>query len=378
MSNSSRPCRSVARSMRIGLGILALVAGRTATAQSTVPDTTLGRRRIQPLPAIGSAPETGLQLGITVLSVFEPPAARQARPASVVATAIRSTKGQTRISIEGEHWSRRNDRRLHGLAAWQKFPLPYYGIGSGTPDESKELYVPTGVEASGTVQQRVRGSWYGLLTGRVVSQTIRPDSNTGQLATDSRVVGGDGGRVVELGVGALRDSRDFVFNPTSGTFTQITYTASATPFGSEFAYRRLRTDARQYVPIGRGHILALQALLIGTTGGAPFDQLALVGGGDILRGYQRGRYRDRWLLASQAEYRTPVRHRLGAVAFFGVGTVSNRARTLFDLPKRQVLTSYGAGLRVQIDQRQRTAVRVDYGRGREGASGLYIGFNQAF
>ncbi len=38
----------------------------------------------------------------------------------------------------------------------------------------------------------------------------------------------------------------------------------------------------------------------------------------------------------------------------------------------------GAGLRFQIDQRQRTGVRADYGRGRDGASGLYIGFNQAF
>ncbi|WP_461414962.1 BamA/TamA family outer membrane protein [Gemmatimonas sp.] len=357
---------------------MTLVASRAAAAQRSAPDSTLGRRHIQPLPAIGSAPETGLQLGITVLSVFEPPAAHRARPASVVATAIRSTAGQTRISLEGERWSHHNARRLHGLAAWQKFPLPYYGIGSRTPDESKELYVPTGLEATGTIQQRVRGAWYGLLTGRVVSQSIRPDSSTGQLATDARVIDGDGGRVVELSAGLLRDSRDFVFNPTRGTFSQITYTASATSIGSEFAYRRLRADARQYVPLGRGHTLALHGLLFGTTGSAPFDQLALVGGGDILRGYQRGRYRDRWLLASQAEYRTPVLHRLGAVAFFGAGAVANRARSLVDQPEARVLTSYGAGLRVQIDQRQRTAVRVDFGRGRDGASGLYIGFNQAY
>jgi hypothetical protein len=33
---------------------------------------------------------------------------------------------------------------------------------------------------------------------------------------------------------------------------------------------------------------------------------------------------------------------------------------------------------VLLDQRQGTSVRVDYGRGRDAASGLYIGFNQAF
>lgn len=378
MNNSSRRCTSVFRSLGISLGILTIGAERTAAAQSTAPDSAPGRRRIQPLPAIGSAPETGLQLGVTVLAVIEPPAAQRARPSSLVATAVRSTKGQTRISIEAEHWSRHNSRRLHGLLAWQKFPLPYYGIGNATPASAKELYVPTGIEATGTLQQRLRGSWYGLLTGRVLSQTITPDSSTGQLVTDSRLVGVDGGRVAELGVGLLRDSRDYVFNPTRGTFSQLSYTTSAIPIGSEFTYQRLRADVRQYVPMGRGHVLALHGLLIGTTGDAPFDQLAVVGGGDMLRGYQRGRYRDRWLLASQAEYRTPIRHRLGAVAFFGAGTVSSRANLLVDLPDGSVLTSYGAGLRVQIDQRQRTAVRVDYGRGRDGASGLYIGFNQAF
>jgi hypothetical protein len=41
--------------------------------------------------------------------------------------------------------------------------------------------------------------------------------------------------------------------------------------------------------------------------------------GDIMRGYARGRYRDRWLLAAQGEYRSPVRKRLGGVLFAGAG-----------------------------------------------------------
>jgi hypothetical protein len=43
-----------------------------------------------------------------------------------------------------------------------------------------------------------------------------------------------------------------------------------------------------------------------------------------------------------------------------------------------VLPTYGAGLRLQLDTRQRTGVRADYGRGLGDASGLYLGFNQAF
>ena len=347
-------------------------------AQQAPADSTVGRRRIQPFPALGSAPETGLQFGLTVLSVFEPPAMRHARPASVVATALRSTKGQTRVSIEGERWSANNDLRLQGLLAWQKFPLPYYGLGATSPKRAKELYTPTGVEATASVQQRLRGAWYALATARFLSQDITPDSATGALALNTRIVGRMGGRVSELGLGVLRDSRDFVFNPTRGTFAQLTYAVSAEVTGSEFAYERLRFDARKYASLGGEHVLAWQAQLIGTTGAPPFDQLALVGGGDIMRGYARGRYREAWFTAAQVEYRSPIRRRLGMVAFAGAGTVASTAGGLADFVEGTLLPTYGAGARIQIDARQRTAVRVDYGRGTKGASGLYIGFNQAF
>jgi hypothetical protein len=63
------------------------------------------------------------------------------------------------------------------------------------------------------------------------------------------------------------------------------------------------------------------------------------------------------------------------VLFGGAGVVAGRVGELRD---GELLPTYGAGLRVQIDPAQRTAVRIDYGRGRKGNSGLYIGFNQAF
>ncbi|MDZ7632026.1 MAG: hypothetical protein U5K74_11955 [Gemmatimonadaceae bacterium] len=44
----------------------------------------------------------------------------------------------------------------------------------------------------------------------------------------------------------------------------------------------------------------------------------------------------------------------------------------------RVLPTVGVGARYQIDRRQRTGLRADYGRGADGAAGLYLGFNQAF
>jgi hypothetical protein len=328
---------------------------------------------LQPFPAIASAPETGIQLGLTMLAVFEPPANRRARPASIVPTVVRSAKGQTRASVEGEYWTRENARRLWGSVAWQRFPLPYYGVGDQTRETAKETYTPEGIDAQATVQQRVRGSWYGLVTARLIDQTITPDTSRGVLRTNT-VTGATGGRVGEAGVGLLRDSRDAVFNPHRGMLAQLTVTASRSALGSDFSYLRRRLDVRQYVPVASS-TLALHYLGVWIDGDAiPFDQLNLVGGGDMLRGYTRGRYRDVTLQAAQAEWRTPIVHRLGAVAFGGMGVLNDRDGTT----RSKALPTYGAGLRVQLDPRQRTAVRVDYGRGRDGASGLYIGFNQAF
>ena len=137
----------------------------------------------------------------------------------------------------------------------------------------------------------------------------------------------------------------------------------------------MKLDARSYHTIGLAHVIALQLQVTGVDGAAPCDALALVGNGDIMRGYKRGRYRDRWLSAAQAEYRSPSWHRLGGVVFGGAGVSSS---TLGDMSGSRILPTYGAGLRVRIDARQRTGIRADYGRGLDDASGLYIAFNQAF
>lgn len=333
-----------------------------------------GRRRIQPLPAIGSSPESGLQLGATVLAVWTQPAAQRARPTLLQASVLRSAKSQSRVSVDAERWSADNARRLALNLVWQKFPLPYYGIGDTASESAEQIYTPRGIEVGVSVQQRVRGSWYATAGVRHVDQSIQPDT-IGDLRL-GLLPGSQGARVSEAIVGLIADSRDHILAPTDGNLITLNVSRAARGALSDFGYTRWRVDARRYQSLSGDHVLAGQVLMLGVQGTAPFDQLALVGGNDIMRGYARGRYRDRWMLAAQTEYRTPVSRRMGAVVFAGAGVVAPSAGDLF--ADRVLLPSYGVGGRFQLDARQRSAVRVDYGRGRDGASGLYIGFNQAF
>ncbi len=355
---------------------VAVVAQLPASAKSPAPERnedSVGRRRIQPLPALGSAPETGLQFGLAVLAVWEPAPILHTRPSSLTASAMRTSKGQTRVRMDAERWTDGNARRIAGMLQWQEFPLPYFGIGDSTSETAEEIFTPRGTEASVVLQQRVREHWFVTGGARHVEQRIRTDTS-GALGR-SGVSGSTGGTITEWSAGVMNDTRENLFAPRSGRLLQLSYSRSVQGLWSDFAFGTLRLDARSYRAIAGEHVLATHLQVMQVDGVAPFDQLALVGSSDILRGYARGRFRDQAMAALQTEYRTPIRRRVGAVAFAGAGAVGPG---LDALPSGQLLPTYGAGVRFTIDQRQRTGLRADYGRGRAGASGLYLGFNSAF
>jgi len=366
------PTVAVAVAVTIGLTLAPMLRAQSVPHDSIAADS-LSHRRIQLLPALASAPETGLQYGANVLAVWQPAARQRARPSTLTATALRTAKAQTRLRLAGEHWSPGNARRIGGTLQWQEFPLPYFGIGDATPESAEETFIPTGIEAAVSLQQRVAGAWYATTGVRRVDQRITSDS-TRALRTGA-VLGAAGGRITEWSLGAVLDTRDNLFAPRSGDFTQLTYARAVNGLFSDFGFGTLRLDARRYRPIRTEHVVALQLQLTAVDGAAPFDQLALVGNSEILRGYARGRYRDRAVAAAQAEYRSPIRHRVGAVVFAGAGTVGP---SIGALASQSILPTYGAGLRFELDRRQRSGVRADYGRGRDGASGIYLGFNNAF
>ena len=359
-------------SQRITVLIVLSIATATVLSGQTAVDS-VGRRRIQLLPAVGSAPETGLQFGVSTLAVWEPAVIQSTRPSSVIVSALRTAKAQTRVRLDGEHWSPGNARRLSGLLLWQQFPLPYFGIGDRAPEEAEEKYTPRGIEAALSVLQRVRGPVYASLGVRHLEQRITPDS-AGALRLGT-ITGSRGGTTTEIIGGVQLDTRDNLFAPTGGHWLQATYARSDDAVWSDFTYNTVRLDARTYQRVGRSQVVAIELQMTGVRGDPPFDAMALIGNGDIMRGYKKGRYRDRWVMATQAEYRSAIWRRVGAVAFGGAGFAAPSFGALGD---SRFLPTYGAGLRLRLDARQRTGVRADYGRGLDGTAGLHMGFNQAF
>jgi hypothetical protein len=356
---------------------LAAAQDRDSTADDARPPAASVREapRTAVLPYVGSAPETGLQFGGTVIRVTEP-ADSVTRSSTAQLFAAYTAKGQARAFADVDRWTTGNVWRVNAHLEWQRFPLPYYGTGEDALADDEEFYTPRGVLAYTTVQRRVRGPFYVM--GGYRYQDMRVvETDEGGMLHDAVIPGARGSRVGQLQGGLIWDSRDNVASSERGSFVQATGSVAGDAFGSQFDFVRGVVDARRFVSLGQRRVLALQGVLETTGGVAPFDQVSLVGNGSYMRGYTRGRFRDQDLAAIQAEYRAPLAGRLGWAVFAGGGRIAPHFSDLASSDAR-FLPSYGLGARWLLFPHSRTTIRVDYARGAEGQSGLYVALNEAF
>ena len=144
--------------------------------------------------------------------------------------------------------------------------------------------------------------------------------------------------------------------------------------GSDFNFTALLFDLRKYFSINSDQVIALQLYGNFLMNNPPFYQLAQLGGELLLRGYYKGRFRDKFYLASQIVYRIPVWWKFGIVTFVGIGDVTN---SFSNFALNRLKYSYGAGLRFQIDEKEKLNLRMDFGIGKN-STGFYIGIGEAF
>jgi len=364
--------------MTVGARSVAVLclSGAMASAQTAEapPDSADVRRRWLALPGFGWTPETGFEVGFTVMSVSQSLRDSLARPTTFTAYVVRSTKAQTRAAIDVDRWLPGNTRRVQATVSAVEYPFAFYGIGDSTTSADEERYVPRWLEGYAQVDQRVRRGTYLVTALRAGYQEV--EARSAGLIQGRAVPGSHITRTVIATVGVTYDTRDNVVSTRRGRVWSLVYGRSAPAVGATYDYGRLDAQWRAFRQAKAGHVVAAHAMLSGVDGTVPFDQMPVIGGSRIMRGYGAGRFRDRWVSAVQGEYRSPLwLERLGAVAFAGVGVA---AGSLGRLAEGRPFPSIGIGGRLQVDPVQRSALRVDYAIGAYGFGGLYVGFNQAF
>jgi len=183
--------------------------------------------------------------------------------------------------------------------------------------------------------------------------------------------------------GLLYDSRDNGINAQRGWLASASYRTFFNGFlGGDSTWQQLTIDVRNYrklTPDGRQRIafwFMSDNVLSGT---APYLDLPATGSdGRSARGYSDGRYRGQHLAYGEVEYRGTITNNglIGFVVFANTTTVDNvdAGTKLFE----DFAPAGGFGLRVLLNKHSRTNLTADYGWGKDGSRGLYLGIQEAF
>lgn len=155
------------------------------------------------------------------------------------------------------------------------------------------------------------------------------------------------------------DTRDNIFDPSTGRFDTVSWEINGGIVGGNFDYQKFNIDARRYYPIRKKQVLCGRVMVgLGKDEIPRFDWYDL-GGVNTLRGYDEYMFSGTKYLLINGEYRFNLSGNFSAVLFADVGNtwldVSDMGVRPDDLYK-----SAGIGLRFKIPALGMGPLRLDY------------------
>lgn len=362
---------------------LVLLTAGTAVAQTAPPEEKKKEesptdKKFKPhvilLPIFSYSPETRLALGAGGVLYYRLGQEKEkTRPSSLGLVMVYTMNNQFRIQLRPEIYLSNNAYRVNAYVRFERYPTEFFGVRDNVPASAGEAYTPQAIGFHLSVKRKVFGSVFVGVQYRIEKMSIL-DVEPGGLLAQGTIAGSTGGLLSGPGLNLSWDNRDNIFFPRRGSYLQFSADFFNPVFGSAFHYTVTNLDLRTYVPVFSTHVLAFQFVMRDIGGTAPFYELSTLGGPSILRGNLSGQYRDKALLAVQAEYRVPVWRRFGVDAFVGLGNVGP---AIWDISFNRLKYSVGAGLRYRLDKQEGTNLRLDYGWG-PARSGFYMTVQEAF
>lgn len=325
-------------------------------------------------PMFAYAPETSWEIGAAGVLVYYAKKDSANRLSEGRMDAFFTLQGQYGARIDHDLYSDKNKWFALGKIKIQSYPLFYYGIGSNIQGDELAIAHANFTLIRERLLRKVYKQWYlGLEVDYEGLSNVRFDWVAGQEPID-HIQGEDGYSNLGLGLGLVYDTRENALNVRHGYLSEIGYLAYEPFWGSTNRLQTLFLDNRAFFKLTDKNVLACQMIGQFSQGDVPFNQLSMIGGDMMMRGYYLGKYRDRNMFSIQTEHRwLPFKFskRIGATVFAGLGSVSPNMS--FD----KILWTAGGGLRVLIFPKRDVFARVDYGYTPYG-SGVYIYIGEAF
>src|SRR5262249_24988367 len=110
-------------------------------------------------------------------------------------------------------------------------------------------------------------------------------------------------KTVAIGPRFQVDTRDNTIYPRPATFIDAGIDFFAEPLGSKFTYQYYKAAFNKYFSLSGRQVIAVRAVGCAAAGDrVPIYDLCLYGAQNDIRGYSAGRYQDRRMFATQAEF----------------------------------------------------------------------------
>lgn len=323
------------------------------------------------LPILFYGEETNWGLGVTSGYYFTKEGERKA--SNIQGTLIYTLKNQASLTLLPKFYTENRDFFYSGHLKIDYYPDKFFGIGRNTPDSLEENYTSKDISF---LFQRQRVMFDVIMAGVQVNWSYyqASDFKTGGELINKSITGTKEFFTSGLGLLMTWDNRDNFFYPTDGEFYKLSLMVNSKIFGSQIEYSRLTIDLRNYYRIFDSHLISFQVYTDATWGNTPFQLLPSMGGNEILRGYYKGRYRDKFLFTAQAEYRFPIYKWLKGSMFASTGDVSGEVD---DIILKEFKYSYGFGLRARVNPAN-VHIRFDVGLTSERKPAFYFTASEAF
>ena len=329
---------------------------------------------ILPSPSLSYQPETSWSLGAALISTYNPKPGQAINISTTHFDIIYTLQEQFIAALDHSLYLFDGNLIASGSNSYYKYPEYYFGNGVSSSDTASEIINSKRLETDNRLFYRIHENWYGGLVHRLQYITDLQTVKNGLFETDWDFQDQSGSEH-GIGIGILHDSRKNQLNPVpESTYLSLTSTLFSHFLSSKSQFTRFEIDYRHYFKLGTQQILAIQAYGIANTGTPSYRLTGMLGGSRQMRAYYYGRYRNRQYLSIKAELRIQVYKRFGIVVFSGLGNVANNLNELFTSNPKP---SYGAGLRIMLDQKNRANLRIDYAMGKN-SSGWYISYGEAF
>ena len=327
-------------------------------------------------PVVARSMETGWIFGgVTCLTFRVKKDDTLSRTSNMQALVLYSINKQLVTVLNGTTYFPNENYILNHRVSYSYFPDKFWGMGRHTRDADEESYQFRQYFIFLHGMKKLRKH---LFAGAMYEQQTVMQVNYAEAGVfeKQKIPGRKGYRVSGLGLSATFDNRANAFYPDKGSFMQVTAKHFCKGLGSDFNYTTIVQDLRQYIPLYKKNILAVQLYNCMNLGNViPLRSLAALGGDNCMRGYYSGRFRDKQQMALQAEWRIPVYGRWGAVAFGSTGDV---ARKVMDYDFKEMKYAYGGGVRFALNKQEKLNLRLDYGFTSSKNQGFYLQLGEAF